>query len=191
MTYTLRIDKQGVKQLKALLRFTPPAGDKRRQLDAFGIAAEGILACDTFALGIAGINKGIYWHTPAPETTLAVNAKSLINMLPANGGTVTIEGTKMTISAPQYEAQGVLEDGEWLKWRTLVPEVDHHAPLFPVGAFNPTLVGKFGALADALAGKPRQAVKMLAYHPVAEVKPMLMKAEDDSLLGLVMPMRLS
>jgi hypothetical protein len=190
MTFVLGIDKQGVKQLKALLRFTPPAGSQRRQLDCFGIDADGVLATDTFALALAGVNSGIRWHSDPPAGTLAVNGKGLIGMLPADGATVTFEGNMMTVSAPQYEAQGVIDADHWMNWRAIVPQVDEDAPLYPVGAFNPAILGKFAPLADALNGKRNQAIHLHAYHEAHEVKPMIVRREDRSFLGLLMPMRI-
>jgi hypothetical protein len=187
-TYALGIDRQGVKQLKALARFTPPASDKRERLRSFGLDAVGILACDMFTLGIASVNKGIRWHSDAPDTTLAVNAATLLSMIPADGGTITIDGDRFTVSALQYEAQGVMDVEPWMRWQQLIPEP---GDMHPVGAFNPALMGKFGPLADALAGKPRQAVRLIAYHPDTAVKPMVVQAEDRSTLGLLMPMRIS
>jgi hypothetical protein len=186
--YALGIDRQGVKQLKALARFTPPATDRRERLRSFGLHAVGVLACDTFSLAIASVNKGIRWHSDAPDTTLAVNAATLLSMMPADGGTVSIDGDRFTVAGPQYEAHGMMDGEPWMNWQPLIPEP---GDMHPVGAFNPALMGRFGPLADALAGKPRQAVRLIAYHPDTAVKPMVVQAEDRSTLGLLMPMRLS
>ena len=187
MTYTLRIEKQGVKQLKALLKFTPPSSDRRDRLHSFGLYAEGVIACDTFALGIATVGAGIRWHGD-PADGLSVNAKTLVQMLPADGATVTFDNGNFTVSSAQFEANGIVDEQPWLNWRPLVPDDDgeRHAP----GFFNASLLGKFGGLADANVGKPRQPVRMNALHPVELCKAMTVTGEDGTLFGLLMPMRI-
>ena len=183
---TLRIEKQGVKQLKALLKFTPPASDARDRLRSFGLYPEGVVACDTFTLGIATVGTGIRWHGD-PADGLAVNAKTLVQMLPADGATVTFDNGNFTVSGPQYEANGIADDREWMDWRPLVPADD--GSRYPLGFFNPALMARFGALADANVGKPKQPVRVSAFHPAERVKPMRVEGEDGSLFGLLMPMR--
>ena len=185
MTYTLRIEKQGIRQLKALLKFTPPASDTRLQLHSVGLFAEGIVASDTFTLGIATVGAGIRWHGD-PADGLSVNGKTLLQMLPADGGTVTFADGNFTVSGAQYEAHGIVDDRTWMDWRQLVPaEGDRHVP----GWFDATLLGRFGALAEANVGKPKQPVRVNAYHPVEATKPMTVTGEGGTLFGLLMPMR--
>lgn len=185
MTYTLRIEKQGVKQLKALLRFTPPGSDERDRLKSFGLYSEGVVACDTFVLGIATLGTGIRWHGD-PADGIAVNAKTFVQMLPADGATVTFDGDKFVVASAQYESNGTVDDRSWLEWRSLVPadEGERHAP----GFFNAALLGKFGPLAEANVGKPRQPVRLNSFHPAEMVKPMTVTGEDETLFGLLMPM---
>jgi hypothetical protein len=187
MTYTLRIEKQGVKQLKALVKFTAATSDARGKLHSFGLYTEGVTACDTYTLGIATIGTGIRWHGD-PADGLSVNAKTLIQMLPADGGTVTFANGNFTVSAAGYEASGIVDDGEWMNWRQIVPA--DSGERHPAGFFNPVYMGRFGALADANVGKPKQPVRLNALHPVEQVKPMTVTGEDGSLFGLIMPMRI-
>jgi hypothetical protein len=81
-----------------------------------------------------------------------------------------------------------VDDSPWMNWRQLVPadEGERH----PAGFFNPVYMGRFGALADANVGKPKQPVRLNALHPVEQVKPMTVTGEDGSLFGLIMPMRI-
>ena len=186
MTYTLRIEKQGVKQLKALLKFTPSGSDARDRLRSFGLYPDGVVACDTYTLGIATVGAGIRWHTD-PADGLSVNAKTLIQMLPADGGTVTFDNGNFTVSAAGYEASGIVDDAPWMNWRQLVPadNGDRH----PAGYFNPVYMARFGALADANVGKPKQPVRLNAMHPAEMAKAMTVTGEDGTLYGLLMPMR--
>ena len=186
MTYTLRIEKQGVKQLKALLKFTPPGSDARERLHSFGLYPEGVVACDTFVLGIATVGTGIRWHGD-PADGIAVNAKTLVQMLPADGATVTFEGGTFTVSSAQYESNGVVDERSWLDWRSLVPSDDGER--HPAGFFNASLLGKFGPLAEANVGKPKQPVRLNALHPAELCKAMTVTGEDGTLFGLLMPMR--
>jgi hypothetical protein len=187
MTSTIRIEKQGVKQLKALVKFTAATSDVRGRLHSFGLYAEGVVACDTYTLGIATVGTGIRWHGD-PADGLSVNAKTLLNMLPADGATVTFENGNFTVSASGYEASGISDDAEWMNWRQIVPadNGERHVP----GYFNPVYMGRFGALADANVGKPKQPVRLNAMHPVEQVKPMTVTGEDGTLFGLIMPMRI-
>jgi hypothetical protein len=185
VTYTLRIEKQGVKQLKALLKFTPPAGDRQVRYHSFGICPEGVVATDGYTLGIANVGTGIRWHGD-PADLLSVNGKTLVQMLPADGATVEFANGNFKVAAAQYESQGIVDDMPWMDWRTLVPaEGERHVP----GWFDATLLGRFGALAEANVGKPKQPVRVNAYHPVEATKPMTVTGENGSLFGLLMPMR--
>lgn len=185
MTYTLRIEKQGVKQLKALQRFTAAGSDVTR-LHSFGLYAEGVTACDTYTLGIATVGTGIRWHSD-PADGIAVNAKSLLQMLPADGATVEFDDGTFTVSAAQYQANGLVDDQAWMNWRQLVP--DDTGERYAPGYFNASLMGRFGALADANAGKPRQPVRLNAFHPAEQSKAMTVTVETGTLIGLLMPMR--
>jgi hypothetical protein len=186
VTYTLRIEKQGVKQLKALLKFTPPAGDRQVRYHSFGVCPEGVVATDGYTLGIANVGAGIRWHGD-PADLLSVNGKTLVQMLPADGATVEFANGNFKVTSAHYESQGIVDDIPWMDWRTLVPA--DTGETHPAGFVNPTLLGRFGALTDATVGKPNQPVIVKALHPQDQVKPLRVEGETGLLLGLLMPMR--
>lgn len=187
MTYTLRIEKQGVKQLKALVKFTAASADRPGRLHSFGLYPEGVVGCDSYTLGIATVGAGIRWHGD-PAEGLSVNAKTLLHMLPADGGTVTLVNGNFTVSSADYESSGIVDDAPWMNWRQLVP--DDNGELHPVGFVNPTLMARFGALADANMGKPKQGVQLVARAPAQASKPIVVKGEQGTLFGLMMPLRI-
>lgn len=189
MYAVLHVDSQGVKQLKALLKFTTDVARPRHRLHSFFLFPDAIVATDGFCLGLIRPNSNIRWNALPADTGLTVHAKTFVQMMP-NGDPATVQFTNSSyaVEAATFRSRGTVEQGHAIAWTNLIPADtgERHLP----GFFNPALMSKFAGLANAIAGKPRQAVRLEASSPAAELKAMKVVNESDDLLGLLMPMRI-
>ena len=180
--YRMTVTDQGVRQLAALTKF---CGTKYADMGLLTINAKGVAATDSIVLGVALAGHGIRWDDAAPEN-VGINAKTLLSMIPKTGGRIIIEGDRFTVTNTGYEANGLITS-KGINWERLIPDEPDEA--MPMPPFNPKLMSKFAALADAMYGKPNTAVWVEPTAPRDIPKPVIVHSHH-GLLGLIMPMKL-